>query len=424
MTAWTDRRETALFFAILASVMCLLASAAWAHFNLNVNIRIIHIERQDDGLRMHIRLPMAYLVADKLGPEQADGTRAAAPFTTNKTENGVLVHYLDVDALRADPAGLGAIIAAGHHLTVDGAALSPEFLRLRAYPATVQAPFATLDEALTALKGPVYAPEFEVTYVGDTVIDAEIFYPAPGTIGTYSLRSTLDPGLPAQEETANLVLDHLGGDTLVFRLRGSLAEPVEISRSWAQAFVTFTEQGIRHILAGADHVMFVVCLVLGVVGLGPLLWRVSGFTLGHSVTLAAGFFGYTPQGVWFVPLVETGIALSIVYAAIMVVLSMQRAVSTWVTVVLGLLHGLGFSFVLSEMLPTDAPDIWQSLLAFNIGVEIGQIGVVLATLGVLFVLSRVRPARVDMLRTGLAMVCIVIASVWVGQRSLQLIAVL
>jgi len=170
--------------------------------------------------------------------------------------------------------------------------------------------------------------------------------------------------------------------------------------------------------------MFVVCLVLGVVGLGPLLWRVSGFTLGHSVTLAAGFFGYTPQGVWFVPLVETGIALSIVYAAIMVVLSVQRAVSTWVTVVLGLLHGLGFSFVLSEMLPTDAPDIWQSLLAFNIGVEIGQIGVVLATLGVLFVLSRVRPARVDMLRTGLAMVCIVIASVWVGQRSLQLIAVL
>ena len=108
----------------------------------------------------------------------------------------------------------------------------------------------------------------------------------------------------------------------------------------------------------------------------------------------------------------------------MVVLHAERAVSTWVTVILGLLHGLGFAFVLSDMLPTDAPDVWQSLLAFNIGVEIGQVGVVLATLGAMLVLSRVFPAQVNTFRTGLAMACIVIASVWAGQRSLQIIAVL
>ena len=75
-------------------------------------------------------------------------------------------------------------------------------------------------------------------------------------------------------------------------------------------------EGVRHILEGLDHVLFVVCLVLGASGLGaPGMARVTGFTIGHSVTLTLGFFGYYPTGAWFVPLVETGIALSIVYTA-------------------------------------------------------------------------------------------------------------
>ena len=408
----------ALAFVVVAAI----ASGAWAHYNLNVNIRIIHVDRQDDGLRVRLRIPMAYLVADKLGPEQADGTRDAAPFTTNRTEDEALVHYLDAAALRADPGGLGALIADGHQIRVGDALLQPEFLRLRAYPALKQPPFAKLTEAIEALKGPIYAPEFDVTYVGDTVIDAELFYPTKDVAQTYSLQSTLNPGLPAQEETANLILDHFGSDVLVFRIRGLLAEPVEIGRSSLQAFVTFTQEGVRHILAGLDHVMFVFCLVLGASTLGALLWRVTGFTLGHSITLTLGFFGYSPQGPWFVPFIETTIALSIIYAAYAATSLRQGASSILVTTLIGLLHGLGFSFVLSSMLKSDAPDIWQSLLAFNVGVEVGQIGIVLVSWVFLAAIARMLPEKLTMVRTGLAFACIAVASIWVGQRSLQLLA--
>lgn len=417
--------QAALLFVFFAfAVLLVLATQTQAHFNLNINIRVIHIEHEEGGLRMRVRLPMAYLVADKLGRKQPDGSRSPAPYTTNRFEDKKLVHYLNVSALRADPAGLGKIISQGHQLTVDGTQLIPVFVRLRAYPALKQVPFAKLAEAKAALKGEVYADDFKVTYVGDTIVDAEILYPLDTRAMAYTIKSTLDPMLPGQDETANLILDHLGENTLTFRLTGLLNEPVEIARSAFKAFVTFVKEGTRHILAGSDHVLFVFCLVLGALSLPALLWRVTGFTLGHSITLIIGFFGFTPQGSWFIAIIETAIALSIIYAALIAVTSRQGKGATIVTMSIGLLHGLGFSFVLGEILKLDAPNLWQSLLAFNVGVEIGQIGLVVITWPLLMVVMKKVPQKASLIRWALALPCIAIASVWVGQRTLQVMAAL
>ncbi len=101
----------------------------------------------------------------------------------------------------------------------------------------------------------------------------------------------------------------------MFRARGLLTEPVAISRSALSAVITFIKEGVPHIPGGLDHVLFVLCLVLGATRFKNLVWRVTGFTIGHSVTLSVGFFRFVPSGTWFVPTVETGIALSIIYAA-------------------------------------------------------------------------------------------------------------
>ena len=287
-----------------------------------------------------------------------------------------------------------------------------------------QAPFATLDEAKTALQGDIYHETFKATYVGDTVIDVEIFYPTndKGAVSHYSLQSTLNPELPLQEDTANLILDHVGDDTLIFRLRGLLNTPVEISRSAFQSFMTFTVEGVRHILQGIDHVLFVFCLVLSALTLGGLLWRVTGFTIGHSITLSAGFFGYTLKGAWFIPFVETAIAISIIYAAVLALSKERREGGIFITTAIGLLHGLGFSFVLTELLQADAPNIWQSLLAFNVGVEIGQLGIILVSWLLLWFLNKQFPVRINFIRSSMAILCIAIASIWTGQRLLQVVA--
>ncbi len=106
-----------------------------------------------------------------------------------------------------------------------------------------------------------------------------------------------------------------------------------------------------------------MCLVIGAQTLRALLLRATGFTVGHSVTLSLGFFGFVPSGVWFVPAVETGIALSIIFAAAAAFMSFKdRARSEFamvlLTTLIGLLHGLGFSFVLHKILQVTSPNIW------------------------------------------------------------------
>lgn len=410
----------------LAVLTALLSAAvpASAHFELNANIRVIHVEHLDDGLRLYLRLPMPYLVAHLLGPEDADGEPEAAPYTINYRDAGKLLHSFDVDRFLAAPLGLGRLAAEGHRLTVEGRALAPEVEAVRAYPAYLQAPFADLAEARAAFDGPLYPEDEAASFVGDTVVDVGLRYRSDRPVRRYAFSSTLDPGLPGQAETENLLLDDLDGELLIFRKTGLLLEPIEVSRSPAASAWGFLLQGIRHILEGLDHVLFVLCLTIGALSLGNLLWRVTGFTIGHSVTLIAGFFGYVPSGAWFVPAVETGIAVSIIYAGVVAILSKPGAGTLAITTLIGLLHGLGFSFVLQEILRVDAPNLWHSLLSFNVGVELGQIGIVLLVYPVMRLLARFGERVSASGRWAVALGCILVAAVWTGERVLLLLEAL
>jgi hypothetical protein len=258
-------------------------------------------------------------------------------------------------------------------------------------------------------------------YVGDTTIDVLLRYNSESAIYNYALSSNLNPGLPDQDETANLILDYSPSGVQVFRARGLLYEPIVVTRSVFDAVTTFIKEGVVHILEGLDHVLFVTCLVLGAMRLKPLLWRVTGFTIGHSITLSLGFYGFVPSGAWFVPAVETGIALSIIYVAVVAVVpGLQQKKGEWtvvgVTGLIGLLHGLGFSFVLQNILQVTSPDIWQSLVAFNIGVEIGQLLIVIGAWFVFYLIGLSGAGAAKLNRYLVASVCALIALYWVFER--------
>jgi hypothetical protein len=206
-----------------------------------------------------------------------------------------------------------------------------------------------------------------------------------------------------------------------------LHEPVVVTRSLLDAVVTFIKEGVIHILEGLDHVLFVICLVLGAMHLRPLLWRVTGFTIGHSITLSLGFYGFVPSGAWFVPAVETGIALSIIYVAMVAVVpGLQQKKGEWtvvgVTGLIGLLHGLGFSFVLQHILQVTSPDIWQSLVAFNVGVEVGQLLIVIGAWIAFYLIGLLGGRAVIINRYLVASLCIVIALYWVIERGGNVLA--
>ncbi len=419
------------FRVLLCCILLGLAALpAGAHFLLNLNVRILHVEHLSDGVRVYLRTPMPYLVADKVGPAGVDGLPAPAPYTTNRMEDGKLVHYADPAQLSQNLNGLGTMAAEGFRLVSDGKRLNATVEQTQVHRVGEHPPFATLAEAKAALAaGKPYPTDAKPLYVGDAVVDVILRYGSDAAISSYEISSNLNPGLSGQENTANLILDYRPGGTKVFRARGLLAEPVAVSRSAISAIYTFIKEGFRHILEGLDHVLFVLCLVLGAAALKDLVWRVTGFTIGHSITLTAGFFGFVPDGAWFVPAVETGIALSIIYAAVIAMPARAKRVGNEqatfiVTCAIGLLHGLGFSFVLHKILQINSPDIWQSLLAFNVGVEIGQLTIVLATWPLFRLITRLNEQVSYIVKWAIGAGCIAIAAYWTIERAGQLFGAL
>ncbi len=156
-------------------------------------------------------------------------------------------------------------------------------------------------------------------------------------------------------------------------------------------FHTYGVLGFKHILEGLDHLLFVFALMLLIPNTRQLIGAITAFTVAHSITLALAALGHLSiPG----PPVEAIIALSIVFLAIELLKRKDGAPrlserAPWIVAfAFGLLHGLGFAGALREIGLPDA-DIALALLAFNLGVEAGQLAFVAAVLTAGLVLRRV-----------------------------------
>jgi len=180
--------------------------------------------------------------------------------------------------------------------------------------------------------------------------------------------------------------------------------------------------GVRHILLGWDHLLFVLALVL-LVGWGKsLVWTVTAFTAGHSVTLALASLGlvHVPQAP-----IEAAIALSIYFLAVELISARQgkRTLTQrapWaVAAGFGLLHGLGFAGALSEVgLPT--AEIPLALFSFNVGIELGQLAFVAAVLLVAAALRKIPVAWPRWTKAVPAYGIGAMAAFWFLQRAVSL----
>lgn len=167
----------------------------------------------------------------------------------------------------------------------------------------------------------------------------------------------------------------------------------------------FLVSGVEHIVLGFDHVAFLLGLLLVVVlqrrqdsswhqreprrALRETVAIVTSFTVAHSLTLVAASLGWIALDS---RLVESVIAASIVYVAIENIVHPDPGYRHAVTFVFGLIHGLGFASMLQVLLPPG--DVLVPLLMFNLGVELGQLAIIVVALPLLFTLVRLLGARV------------------------------
>jgi hypothetical protein len=141
---------------------------------------------------------------------------------------------------------------------------------------------------------------------------------------------------------------------------------------WMQSARLFVRMGFLHILSGCDHLLFLLCLVIPMPKFRSQVAVVTAFTVAHSITLMASALNMAPDALWFPPLVELLIAVSILFMALANIFQ-ATSHSTMLAFAFGLVHGFGFSFALRESLQFAGSHLIAALFAFNVGVELGQL---------------------------------------------------
>ena len=217
------------------------------------------------------------------------------------------------------------------------------------------------------------------------MVDVLLEYPIASPEGRFSIRPSL-ARLGIRTTTVLRFLPPNGGE----RAFEYLGDPglVRLDPRWHQAAFRFIELGFAHILDGIDHLLFVLCLVIPFRRLRPLVAIITSFTVAHSITLIASASGFAPDALWFPPLIEVLIALSIVYMAFENIVGPKLERRWIIAFAFGLVHGFGFSFILRNSLQFAGGHLATSLIAFNVGVELGQLFVLSIAIPLLVLLFR------------------------------------
>ncbi len=229
--------------------------------------------------------------------------------------------------------------------------------------------FRSYEEALAHVTGPRLADQTQL-YWEQAMLDVLFEYPIESDRADFSI----DPNLERLALRVVTVLRFVSPDGAMrdFQYAGDPGL-VWLDPRWHQAALRFVGLGFSHILDGFDHLLFLLCLVIPFRRVRALILIVTAFTVAHSMTLIGSAFNLAPNALWFPPLVETLIAASIVYMALENVIGASLRRRWMITFGFGLVHGFGFSFGLRETLQFGGSHLLTSLLAFNVGVELGQL---------------------------------------------------
>jgi hypothetical protein len=254
--------------------------------------------------------------------------------------------------------------------------------------------FASYASAHASITGPALPEGTELMW-NQALLDVMLVYPINAPDADISVRPRFER-LGMRTTTVLRFITTTG----VERPYEFVGDPglLRLDPRWHHAFFRFIVLGFEHILDGIDYLLFILCLIVPVRHIKPLVVIVTSFTLAHSITLLSSAFGFVPSVSWFPPLIETLIAASIVYMALENIVAGDLLRRWMFAFAFGLVHGFGFAFALSETLQFAGSHLVTSLLAFNLGVELGQLFVILLVVPVINLLFRyVMPERIGII---------------------------
>jgi len=337
-------------FALLLAALTLFAVPVFAHFIPRDATVLAFLKPEGQALKLLIRVPLK-------GIEDVEFPRRDQDY---------------VDLARIDQALQDAarIFLVDNLSVYEGDTLlpAPRIVSTRMSLESDRS-FETYERALAHVTGPPLSPDTSIFWE-QGILDVLLEYPIQSDRSYFSIRAAFDR-LALTVITALRFIPP-GGIERAYELEGD-AGLVRLDPRWHQAAARFVVLGFEHILEGTDHLLFLLLLIIPFRRLRTLIPIVTAFTVAHSITLIASAYQLAPGALWFPPLIETLIAMTIFYMALENIIKVQPAARWVVTFAFGLVHGFGFSFVLEHTLQFAGSHLLTSLLAFNVGVELGQL---------------------------------------------------
>jgi len=385
-----------IFFARIAT--CLLLCGALhpsvAHDLPGTVSLLVYVKPQDQQLLVLTRVPMEALTEVQF-PVRGPG-------------------YLDLE--HADSALKDAAqmyVTHGLKVFADGVALEAgQLLKARvALPGDKS--FVDFASALATVNSAPLGNNADL-YWKQAALDVLVAYPIASERAKFAIESSLARISSNTHTVLRFVAP--GGTERIFNFVGDPGRVV-LDPGWWYATYRFVELGFFHILDGIDHILFLLCLVIPTRSVRALVPAITAFTVAHSITLISSALGLTPTTLWFAPLIETLIALSVFYMAAENVFGIHLQKRWLLVFAFGLIHGFGFSFILADRMQFAGEHLVSALLAFNIGVELGQLAVLIVAvplLGLFFrYIARVASDRLSSERIGaIALSALVAHSAW------------
>ena len=335
--------------AAMALLLC-AAAPSLAH-DVPDELRVhAFVRPEGEQLRVLVRVPLDLLLNIDL-PKRPNG-------------------YLELSQLdKAFPRALAAL-AKDLEFIEEGERLKPEKSEARISLPSDKS-FQSYEQAFASVRGPPLPPGTDVFW-NQGYFDAYLEYPIRSAASSFEVDFHVSPGL---RDRLKFDMRYLLPDGGVRAFEFPTASGrIALDPHWYQAAWTFVLSGIEHILGGVDHLLFLLCLVVPFRRFGwPLVGVVTAFTVAHSVTLIAAAWASCRAA----PGSRRWSRCSSPYRS-----------STWrsrtccspnprsrwiVTALFGLVHGFGFSFSLANELQFAGSHLLLSLLSFNVGIELGQL---------------------------------------------------
>ncbi|HTG84104.1 MAG TPA: HupE/UreJ family protein, partial [Gemmatimonadales bacterium] len=359
-----SRRRVSLVLLAVAFVVMRPPPAAAHDIPTDVLVQAF-VKPEGQRLNVLVRVPLrAILDVDipKRGPGYLDLTRAEGP-------------------LREGATGW---IAGSLEFYEEGSRLTNERIAAVLVSLPSDPSFRSYEEALTHIRGAPLPPNTEL-YWDQGMLDVWLEYPIQSPQSHFLIRPTFwRLGLGVR---MTLLFLPVTGASHAFALGGDPGL-IALDPSRPQAGRRFLESGLLHVMEGAGQLLFLLCLVIPIRRLPALIPVVASFIVGYSFTLIGSAYDLAPTGPWFAPLIETLLALTIIYLAFENISGwrLDRRVTAFS---FGLLQGFGFSFALRNGLQFAGAHMLTAVLSFDAGIIVGHLIVLIALLVGLELLFRI-----------------------------------